>query len=398
MPQGRSGSYRVRIAGQEIVVADLDAVRRLAESGQIGAAAEVRAPGSDTWAPLSEVLQPRPRDPWSAWEDAEEVDPQQIWQQYSGAAPPPLSPEPTPEELPVGALSVEDERRTDPGKDRKGPKFVVEGGRKPAGKVIAFPSRPGLPPPSAQPVTDGNHALAEPVPFRPPQREIPLPPMRTAPAPVAATPPPAATAGFRWGPLLVLLGVGVGALALVRWYVLSQASVRPPPQAPVAEAPVAAPAEPAVEVSGPPRPRGAPDSPYPAMEAELRELLPHDIREVVAEGNLEDALLIELHALGVRVTRVEAPVLRWGGRKQDIPELASVRVYVASDLERLDRDLGAVGLAVGKYIHRYGFEVQSFEVIFEGIAEMPLQRTVDPGVAREFYQGRRSLQEYLKPS
>lgn len=405
MADGRS-SYRVRIAGQEILFPDLETVQRLVGEGQIGASAEVRAPGSDRWVPLAELLAGKParRDPWAVWEDAEHVDPADIWKEFSGprgAASGPSAPRPPaeePVELPPAALTpVEEERpRPEPvgASAPSGPRMVIDAARRPSGKVIAFPARATAP----RPETAGANALApvvepvEPVPLRPPPRPPrPVPVLEPAPSPAAPA--------VRWVRVGALLLVGVLLLLLLRWYVVGQANERFQPvagPAPVLPAP-AAPPEPAPPPVPAEAPAAAPaaDEPYAELERQLRGLMLSDVRDASGEEAIEDALHVELDAVRVNVLRVDATVVGWAGRKRDQPKVLELRVDLQSDAGRLDTDLGAVGLVVGKYVQRYGFEMPRFEVVFEGIGEAPLKLALDPEASRLLYIGRKTMLDYL---
>ena len=400
MSDSRAGSYRVRIAGQEIVLPDLDAVRRLSEGGQLGGAVEVRAPGSDKWAPLSSVLSapPAKQDPWDVWEQADEVDSKEIWKEFStgahAAAPPRVD---EAEELPPSAMApVEDERA-------RSPRMVIDGGKRGVtGKVIAFPARGA---PREPPKVQGSHALqpddlleisepfepVEPVPLRPPPRVIKVPTIK---------PPPEPVAGTRWGRLFALAAVGALVLVGLRWWVVGQATERFPPPDPAPVAPAEAPvAEDLNDYSPDPirLPTAGPNDPYAELEATLRGRLPQDIRDVSDGVTLEDALTVELHAMHLNVSRVSAPVTGWVGRNADRkPKVLDLRVYLRSDPDRFDSDLGAVGLVVGKYVQRYGYDLTRFDVIFDGLSNSEASITVDPESARALYLGRKDLLQFLK--
>lgn len=394
MSDSRAGSYRVRIAGQEIVLPDLDAVRRLSEGGQLGSAAEVRAPGSEQWVPLASVLNAPKQNPWDVWEQADEVDPKEIWKEYSTGSHPAVPHRPDEaEDLPSSALApVEDDKN-------RGPRMVINGGKRPAsGKVINFPTR------ASAPKVEGSQALApepldsiesleplEPVPLRPPPRPIKVPTLK------APEEPPPAT---RWPLLIGVTLMGVLALVGIRWWVVGQATERFPTleAAPVASEPAAAPSTTPPEATPPTAttPSTGP-APYGELEATLRERLPQDIRDVTDGVTLEDALTVELHAMRTNVMRVEAPVSGWVGRGADRkPKVIELGVYLRSDADRFDQDLAAVGLVVGKYVLRYGYEVQRLEVVFEGLSQGESRIKVNPESARLFYLGRKDLLQFLQ--
>lgn len=402
MSEGRSGQVRVRIAGQELQLPDLDAVRRLVEEGQIGSSAEVRLPGAEGWMPLAQALAapPRRKDLWSVWEEAETAEPMEL-PRAPVRVEPPRKPADELQDLPLGALTpVEEERREG---ERAGPKFVIDASKRSAGKVIAFPvGRTQAQRPVTQPdhETTGPLALApsEPVPLRPP----PPPPraIQVVEAPPRAEPPP-----VRWGRVGALLALGVAALLLARWYVVGQATegFPPTPSAP----PVAA--ELPQTASPPPTPEAPPSAPpaspadavaggepYADLEQELRALLLPDVREATSEEAIEDAFLIELHAVRLNIVRVDASVSGWAGRKRDQPKVLTLRIDLRSEPSQIDWDLGAVGLVVGKYVQRFGYELTRLEVVFEGVAETPQKMPLDPEASRQLYLERLSLLEYLQ--
>jgi hypothetical protein len=98
----------------------------------------------------------------------------------------------------------------------------------------------------------------------------------------------------------------------------------------------------------------------------------------------------------LNVIRVDATVLGWTGKKRDVPHIVELRIDLRSEVGQIDYDLGGVGLVVGKYVQRFGYELPRLEVVFEGIAPTPQRMNLDPEASRQLYLGHRSLLEYLR--
>jgi hypothetical protein len=188
----------------------------------------------------------------------------------------------------------------------------------------------------------------------------------------------------RWGRLGLVAVVLLGGMLGLRWWIRATSTqVFPLAEVPVATTPLEA------------RPVPEAASVYDALEGELRGLLPAEVREIKAAGDLEEALIIELSRMKVSTSRVEAPVLEWEGRKDDVPKVAQVHLWVRSRPGELDREIAAIGMVVGKYINTYTLELLAFEVTFEGLGETPLRRALDPQGARYFYRRNLSLYDFL---
>ncbi len=415
---------------------DLPALVELARTGQIGAATEVHIPDRG-WVEASEVgelaVHFEGADPWAAWDAMEDSLPSTPSQAHEEApesldelpeaglrhgrptvAPPPDDPDLTDPGIPTtrrrkkpevevlpdshvhdvttGERSVPHELRpaTPQSPERIGGQPVLEERRTSSsgtqfqrgGKVLAFPS-------GARASVQGANALQarDPVPVSAPPR---------APRPRASQEEPARKMNWTL-PVLALCG-GLIALLGHRIYVEATAGsvyLGAPP--PVPTGPVIPGDD---DLAGPPEIAPPSDStakvptPVVAVEDELRGQLMDGIRDVAKKGDLDDALLIELLRVKLDVSGTDAKVLTWGGRKQDAPQLASVRIRLRSDPAQLDRELGGVALVVGKYVQFYRLELESLEVELErpdGTHRVGL----DASMAAELYLQRTSLEKYL---
>ena len=141
----------------------------------------------------------------------------------------------------------------------------------------------------------------------------------------------------------------------------------------------------------------APDelSPYEAIEDALRMRLHAGIVPVEGKDGLEGSLLIELSRLKIEVVKVDAPVLQWGGRKQDMPQVSEIVILFRSQVGELDRELAAIGLVVGKYVQHYNLDVPSIRAVVGDGQGGGKGRLLDSQRARRFYLQRISLYEYL---
>ena len=194
----------------------------------------------------------------------------------------------------------------------------------------------------------------------------------------------------RWMRLVLFAGLLFSALFVLRWYVKTTSSedfasaadiaVAPPPPAGMTPA----------RAEGP-----GVDAVYAVMEDELRGRLMPQTRDIAKDGDLEEALLIELTRQRVEVKRVQARVQTWTGRRGDVPQVADFQIWVKSKPGELDRELAAVGLVVGKYINFYSLEVPLFDVTFEGLGPTPRRQSIDPNAARYFYRQRLNIVDFL---
>ncbi|HNH47934.1 MAG TPA: hypothetical protein PKY30_12895 [Myxococcota bacterium] len=143
------------------------------------------------------------------------------------------------------------------------------------------------------------------------------------------------------------------------------------------------------ELPPPPTP-----SPVQLLEKELRAALPPNPRAVVEAGDLPDNLTIELQQMGVDVVTVDATVTKWAGRKEDQPQAAEIHITIKPS-EALERDMGAIGLVVGRYVTLYRLSVPVFEVIVV-TDDQAAKRSFDAVRSSSFYEERLSLEGWLE--
>jgi len=131
------------------------------------------------------------------------------------------------------------------------------------------------------------------------------------------------------------------------------------------------------------------------MEQALREQLMEGILDIAGEEAFEVALLIELRRVRLDVAWARVKIETWAGRNKDVPENVRFQVRIRGRADDLDRDLGALGLVLGKYIQHYGLEAQGIEVLLEDEAGSVRQVRMHPDSARRFFTHRMSLEEFL---
>lgn len=141
-------------------------------------------------------------------------------------------------------------------------------------------------------------------------------------------------------------------------------------------------------------PTPPPPEPVQLLEKELRAALPPNPRAVVEAGDLPDNLTIELQQMAVDVVTVDATVTKWAGRKEDQPQVAEIHITIRPS-EALERDMGAVGLVVGRYVTLYRLSVPVFEV-FVVTDNEAAKRDFDAARASSFYEERLSLADWLE--
>ncbi|MDP6933983.1 MAG: hypothetical protein QGG40_13750 [Myxococcota bacterium] len=192
---------------------------------------------------------------------------------------------------------------------------------------------------------------------------------------------------IRWWRLGGLVFVGTCLLLLARWHITTQANLVFPRE-PVAAGPSN---QPSTQDSS----RSAKNSPYEILEQDLRIQMRPGLLDVSAPGQLEDALLIELRNVRLDVADIHASVLKWGGRKLDVPQVAEFRIRLRATPNELDRELASTGLVVGKYIHHYRLTAQRLEVIFDNGTAGAQQLEIDPEAARLLYVKDRTVLQFL---
>jgi hypothetical protein len=193
----------------------------------------------------------------------------------------------------------------------------------------------------------------------------------------------------RWGPIIILGTVATAAMFLWVWFVNINADADFAPRArAVTETPssLGAPlAEAEVE---------AVISPYDTLEDLTREQMMEGILDIPGETEFEDALLIELRRVRVDVRSVRVKIESWAGRKNDVPDGVTFNLKVMARDGELDRDLGALGLVMGKYIQHYGLQVNALNIILgadDGLRKLQM----NPETARRYFTHRVSLERFL---
>ncbi len=393
------GAIRIRTGGVEIDVADEAELESLRARGLLGPDTDLWRDGR--WAPLqlpaaspvAKAATPRAGDdPWAAWSGADDDAAEKALGAYSRKEPEPL-------DLPVSAMA-------------------------PMARPIVVTQRPAeLPAEALAPVDAGavEPVLVEPsellestldplteppaTPRPPPAQAAPARPAPPSPAPVGLPPmpdsfgqvaqrrprtsdaPPATVVddrdAIRLSPMRIVGFVVVGLLLVGGGWTLYQLSR--PMTAPVNSVSSAQPV-PAREETGA-------AAVLAAVEAELRSVSLGEVREVRKPGDLGDAVLIELQELRLDVERVDAPVGKWGGKKRDDPVMAEVRVSFRSG-GKLDRELGAIAMVVGRYKQAYIIDIPVVEARWSSGGETR-SKMIDATLAERFVQGRASLAQLL---
>ena len=373
-----------------LVVDTMDDLVEWVRTGRVGRAAQVKLPGADEFVradSIPQVASVLAKDPWSAWE-AEPDD--SLLDDFAPPkpVPPPVERKPPPvkdvvEELPASALAPMEASPEDiepkktasasPPKAKPAPGSGIppastthppRNPRRPPGKVIAFPQ------PLDNPV-DGMHALA-----------------------LELTPRNQTTrvdgySAVRWSRVIVLGVLGIAVTTMWVWYVQTNATAQFTSRSKVAVQ--ATPKLPApmseVEIE-------KEVSPYETLEDTLRNELMEGILDIPGETEFEDALLIELRRVRVDVRSVRVKINTWAGRKNDIPDDVSFQVKVVARDGELDRDLGGLGLVLGKYIQHYGLQVSGLDILLA--AEDGLRKIrMNPETARRYFTHRVSLERFL---
>jgi len=374
----------VRSEDRVFLVATVADLVSMVRTGRIGRAAQVKLPDSeefvrvDTLAEISGVLE---RDPWSAW-DAETDE--SLLDAFAPPEPPPPTIEPTPqvtkdavEELPASALAPMEpaivETKVEASPTRK-PDTEAEitpsstthppARRRPPAKVIAFPQ-----PNEAH--VDGMHALAMDLTPKNEPRRVDGHSM------------------IRWSRVIVLGVLGVAFTFLWVWYVQTNATAQftSRPSIAVQATPKLPPPMTEAEIE-------EEVSPYETLEDTLRNELMEGILDIPGETEFEDALLIELRRVRVDVRSVRVKINTWAGRKNDIPDEVSFQIKVVARDGELDRDLGGLGLVLGKYIQHYGLQVSSLDVVL-GATDGLRKIRMNPETARRYFTHRVSLERFL---
>lgn len=378
--------YRIRRGNQEFPVADLEGLSRLAREGRL--AGEDQVGTEEGWVSASSIPELRPHfetDPWAAWDHAEEASAEEVYREALQTSPdaselpvaavvplmvvesriPELETvEPLPEVLPEAAAVPEAPPAVEPPhpegrwvpKENRPELAVVTGGQP---HLDGKDRRSTLERPRSERTVDGTEVIQFPRTIRP-LPDLPRPER-----------PKNRYASFRiltWGFVMVMVG-------LLGWVSMQLGRTTPminevPAKTPVVESPVA------------------------VLERQLRASLPHDPRPVAQAGDLSDNLTVELQQLHVDTVLVDALVTKWAGRKEDEPQSAEIRVTFHSR-GALEAEMGAIGLAVGRYVHLYRLKIPVFEVTVVN-GDKAAKRTFDGARACQFYEGTLKLEQYLE--
>ena len=433
----RMEGYRARRDGHEFEVESLDALFRMAAEGRLRRTDEVLTGAG--WVRVEELPEIRAHlgpDPFDAWSDLDSEDADAIYRGYVKEGPPglgnavprvparpvavppavlPARPAPDPWAEDGGGLDPVTGSRLAPTDGPTHPDGLVPDA--PAGAALPDPygaaeaaappaespdRRPDPPPAVVVPPAAAGVSLLKPGQVISPDAPVAADPSLRPAAPrpdaggevirfprtPARRPPPAGPTLRERGPspvplvrmsrLLLWVGVGTTVLAFAWWFVRATGELETgiDPAAP----------EPAVEALPPDAPAEPEGTDLQQLDEELRAGLRSEVRAIHSDDELGDALLSDLLNVRATVRDVKATVIKWTGRKQDLPHTAEVRVTLDGPAE-LDRQLLAVGLVVGRYKRTHRMEVPLLEVYVPGDAG--LRKLVLDGTRAEAYYERR---------
>jgi hypothetical protein len=193
---------------------------------------------------------------------------------------------------------------------------------------------------------------------------------------------------IRWMPIFLLGSIGLAVMLMWIWYVDMHATADfvPKTRSVAVKASIPGPMTPEVIAKV--------VSPYDTLEDELREQLMEGILDITGDVEFEDALLIELRRVRVDVRSVRVKILSWAGRKNDVPDEVSFNLKVVTHDKELGRDLGALGLVLGKYIQHYGLQTKELNIILssdDGMRKLQM----NPEMSRRYFTHRLSLERFL---
>lgn len=399
--------FEVRRGGVTLAVPDAEALRGLVASGGLDPNDAVREVGGE-WCPAAShpalaagestppagaPARPAPAsgaaDPWNAWSDVDAVDAASLYREMTEDAVEELpvdamAPVRAPalvirssagdglEALPDDALAAADDEALGHG---PGPKAAAQRSAPPGPEAAMAPDRRGARP---SPDLDGRAPDR-----RPGARDTGAPPMmpdfpRRASPNGSAGASSGARAVRSAGMLVATILLAVGGLAFLRGQSTPQVTT-PTPSA-TAPTPAAPPVDDGRQLA------------LLQTEAELRGRLPPIPRPIKEPGALADALMLEMTQLGVSVSTVDANVVKWVGRKQDEPKTVEVRVAYRASADP-SRDLGAIGLVVGRYMRVYRLEVPILEVTETSTLTRSM---VDSAQTEAWYLSRLPLPRFLE--
>jgi len=432
--------YRIRREGMEFPVAGLEALVRLVQEGTLGPTDRVYEPATESWVPasqmglLSTAFSDRAREQAARRNRSKRPRPSALPSAELGPmTPPSIGGQPSDDalfEIPADLEAPSAEHPAPAGHDASG--AVIDGGnlrdratpnlaaelrssdpsngagsaKESGGEIIAFPdedphsARLATLPPfgSSLDPDQARAAIDNPGAF-----------LRSADTPPAHQPKPAVRPAL----LLMTVIVGlVGAFILVSYIQhganmynarltsptgASDVGANPsPPSSPRTGAErgvgeVVSDATPNAGSSGSP----GSDALYEDMELQLRNRMVPGCSTVSKEDDLDSALRIELSRLGVHADSIHAPVLTWGGRKGDVPHAVEIKIWYEGQPDELDRELGAIGLVVGKYAQQYGLDVRAFDINVKDSDGNARERSLDAAAAKQFYLRHIPLLQFL---
>jgi hypothetical protein len=393
--------FEVRRGEVTLAVPDADALRDLVTSGGLHADDHVREPGGD-WQPaaghpaLAGAFAGTPpsgapsapeagADPWAAWSNVDAVDAATLYREMTDAV------EDLPAEAlaPVRAPGLVIRSRAGDGLEALPVDALSDADEDGPGATPAAEPRRGPTPSMSEPTARADAERAPKAPSPPPM----MPGLATGRAPARGSDPSdllrrarsaQSTAGASSGARAARSVGMVVATALLAFAGVSflRGGSTTAPSGPAQSAP--APAAPSAEEL---RKRTLLQT-----EAELRGRLPPVPRPIKEPGALGDALMLEMTQLGVGVSTVDARVVKWVGRKQDEPKTVEVRVAFRPSADP-SRDLGAIGLVVGRYMRVYRLEVPILEVTDTSTLSRSM---VDSAQAEAWYLSRLPLVRFLE--
>ncbi len=378
---GAMSEFEIKGENGRFTLPSAEALVSAVRSGRLGRTTPVRRAGSESWTAADQVPEVAALfsdDVWSAWEsDADDTVLDAFQVPEVDRPRKPLAPAPTippgdeVRDLPAAAVApVDDEPDT----------------FRPAPSISQTPITPA----------STTHPSTPSAPRRPPAKviEFPQPNELRSLGSVALKPKlyptdEARKPSVRWGRIAAIGGVCASLMMLWVWYVNMNATADFAPRAQtvgetVASIPPIDERDVPVEVS-----------PYETLEDELRDQLMEGLLDIPGEGEFEDALLIELRRVRVDVRSVRVKILSWAGRRQDLPDQVGFNLKVVARDGELDRDLGALGLVMGKYIQHYGLQAVELNIILssdDGLRKL----VMDPEVARRYFTHRVSLERFLQ--
>lgn len=422
--------FRVRRGDLEMTIPDADSVVRFLRNGRLRETDEVLV--DDRWVAISQAppfrLHTRSADPWAAWSDADDVDAEQVLRDITERAPdalelPTTAVAPMPPPLEARKLEEIQHDELTPLEEHVDDEPTPVSPALPSARVVSLRPVVARPeePPAVEPMPVVTPREVEPEPVLPPREVEPAPAVqpraipfrggaaprladeheavgevitfprsRVRPAEVVSPRAPAPSPLIR--PLRVATMVGLGMILLVGGWAWVRMEAGLAPASPV-EAAVTT-GEPHENRSGAGH-QGTSVDATAAVEKQLRGVQLGDPRPVKKDGDLGDAILIDLQRLKVDILDVKAPVTQWSGKRAETPIEAEIHIQYRAVPGELDRELGAIAISVGRYININRLKVTAFDVAAT-TGEKTVLYPVDPQRAEDFARGRISLAQLMR--